>query len=124
PQPGNRLNAAGLHRHLAQLTMPRRDAWYGFAVYDDIWEETSPVTRLARWAAQGPYPSYPPEVIELASTALAWLLSSPNRFMRDWVTKALVQLLHGHLPVMRSLFERFWDVNDPYVVQRVAVVAY
>lgn len=124
PQPDNPLNAVGLHHHLSKQAMPRRDSWYGFAVYSEIWEETSSITRLARWAALGPYPTYPSEVIDLAATALAWLLSSPNRFMRDWVTKALVQLLHGHLGVMQRVFERFWDVNDPYVVQRVTVIAY
>jgi hypothetical protein len=44
--------------------------------------------------------------------------------MRDWVTKALVQLLRGHLDVMRTLVERFWAVDDPYVVQRVVAIAY
>jgi hypothetical protein len=80
--------------------------------------------RLARWAAAGPYPTYDNKVIELACVPLCWLLSSPNRFMRDWVTKALVQLLHGHLDVMRRLVERFWTVDDPYVVQRVVAIAY
>lgn len=107
PQPDNMLNAAGMHEHLSKYSMPQRDASFGVSVYNSIWEETSPVTRLARWAAMGPYPSYPSLVIDLAATALIWLLSSPNRFMRDWVTKALVQLLHGHLDVMAALFERF-----------------
>ena len=97
-----------------------RDSDFGFATYHELSEGFSPAARLARWAAAGPYPTYDPEVIELACIPLCWLLSSPNRFMRDWVTKALVQLLRGHLDVMRALFERFWTVDDPYVVQRVA----
>ncbi|MDQ3657290.1 MAG: hypothetical protein M3457_19725 [Chloroflexota bacterium] len=124
PQLKNPLNAVSLHHHLSRQSMPRRDRSFGFSVYHEIWDETSSITRLARWAALGPYPTYPTEVIDLAATALAWLLSSPNRFMRDWVTKALVQLLHGHLSVMQRMFERFWKVNDPYVVQRVTAVAY
>jgi hypothetical protein len=44
--------------------------------------------------------------------------------MRDWTTKALVHLLRGHLDVMRALVERFWAVDDPYVVQRVVAIAY
>ena len=71
-----------------------------------------------------PVPTYDAEVIELACIPLCWLLSSPNRFMRDWVTKALVQLLRGHLDVMHALFERFWTVDDPYIVQRVVAIAY
>ena len=124
PQPDNVLNADGLHHHLTRQSMPRRDASFGFEVYHGLSEETCPNTRLARWAADGPYPSYPPEVVELSAVALMWLLSSPNRYMRDWVTKALVQLLRGHLGILRNLIERFWTVDDPYLVQRVIVIAY
>ncbi len=124
PQPGNRLNGQGLHRYLLHFGMPERDSDFGFATYHELSEGFTPVARLARWAAVGPYPTYDAEVVELACIPLCWLLSSPNRFMRDWVTKALVQLLRGHLDVMRALFERFWTVDDPYVVQRVAVIAY
>lgn len=124
PQSNNRLNAVCLYHHLARQSMARRDASFGRDVYSGLIEGTPAVNRLARWAAQGPYPSYPDDVIELSAAALMWLLASPNRFMRDWITKALVQLLHGHLPVMRSLIERFWPINDPYLVQRVIVIAF
>ena len=124
PQPGNRLNGLGLHRYLLQFGMPERDSDFGFATYYELSEGFTPAVRLARWAAAGPYPTYDAEVVELACIPLCWLMSSPNRFMRDWVTKALVQLLSGHLDVLRVLFERFWTVNDPYVVQRVAAISY
>lgn len=124
PQPDNRLNAETLHGYLLQQKMPRRDAFLGIATYHEIWEEASPAATLSRWASHGPYPDYDAKVIELATTPLLWLMSSPNRFMRDWVTKALVQLLRGHLDVMRKLLERFWTVDDPYIVQRVVVIAY
>ncbi|MFA1546104.1 hypothetical protein [Actinomadura chokoriensis] len=124
PQPGNRLNGDRLHRYLIRQRMPQRDSDFGFATYYELFETFSPAARLARWAAGGPYPAYDAEVIELACIPLCWLLSSPNRFMRDWVTKALVQLLRGHLDVMRALFERFWNVDDPYVIQRVVAIAY
>jgi hypothetical protein len=124
PQPGNRMNGDGLHRYLLGMRMPQRDSDFGFATYRELSEGYSPAARLARWAAAGPYPAYQPEVVELACIPLCWLLSSPNRFMRDWVSKALVQLLRGHLDVMRALFDRFWTVDDPYVVQRVAAIAY
>jgi len=124
PQPDNRLNGAGLHRYLLRRTMPQRDSDFGFATYHQLSDGFSPAARLARWAAAGPYPAYDAEVVKLACIPLCWLLSSPNRFMRDWVTKALVQLLRGHLDVMRALFERFWTVDDPYVVQRMVAIAY
>jgi hypothetical protein len=124
PQPRNRLNGDGLHRYLMRFRMPRRDAYFGIAMYHEIWDEASPVVTLARWASRGPYPAYDPTVVELACIPLIWLLSSPNRFMRDWITKALVQLLRGHLDVMTRLLDRFYVVDDPYLVQRVVVIAY
>lgn len=124
PQPENRLNGEALHRYLLQQRMPRRDAFFGIVTYHELSEEASPASLLARWASRGPYPSYDPRVIELSCIPLVWLMSSPNRFMRDWVTKALVQLLRGHLDVMRKLVDRFWEIDDPYVVQRVVVIAY
>ncbi|MFI7517578.1 hypothetical protein ACIBVK_29195 [Micromonospora echinofusca] len=124
PQPGNLLNAERLHDNLNRLRMPERDTIFGFATYHELADDGSPTARLARWAAAGPYPGYDPKVIELACIPLCWLLSSPNRFMRDWITKALVQVLRGHLDVMRALIERFWSVDDPYVVQRVVAIAY
>lgn len=124
PQPGNQLNGDRLHRHLAQFRMPDRDEYFGFPTYHELSEESSPAAVLARWASKGPYSDYDPDVIELASIPLIWLLLSPNRFMRDWITKALVQLLRGHIAVMERLVGRFWPIDDPYVVQRVLVIAY
>lgn len=124
PQPGSRLNGEALHRYLVGMRMPYRDHDFGIATYDALDDGYGPFARLARWAASGPYPAYDDEVVELACVPLCWLFSSPNRYQRDWVTKALVQLLHGHLDVARALLDRFWPVDDPYVVQRVVAVAH
>ncbi len=124
PQPENPLNADGSHNYLKKIPMPARDQFFGFATYHSFFEERGAISRLARWAADGPYPSYDPEVVELAVIPLVWLFSSPNRYMRDWVTKALVELLLGHLDIALRILNRFWDGDDPYVRQRVVVVAY
>ena len=124
PQPRNQLNGDRLHRHLARLRMPDHDEYFGFPTYHELSDDTSAGAVLARWASKGPYPDYDPEVIELAAIPLMWLLLSPNRFMRDWVTKALVELLRGHIAVTERLVVRFWPIDDPYVVQRVLVIAY
>jgi hypothetical protein len=118
------LNANRLHEYLADMPMPQRDAWFGRATYYELSDGNSAAARLARWAEGGPYPSYKPEVVELASIPLVWLFSSPNRFNRDWITKALVQLLRGHPDVMLVLLRRFSSVNDPYVWERLVTAAY
>ncbi|MCV0384781.1 MAG: hypothetical protein K5799_15270 [Erythrobacter sp.] len=124
PIPDHPLNALSLDSHLKRMAMPERDASFGFATYSEIWDESSPTATLGRWASKGPYPGYEDTVIELSCIPLIWLFSSPNRFQRDWITKALVQLLSGHLGVAQRLLERFWSVDDPYVIQRVLVVIY
>jgi hypothetical protein len=124
PQPSHRLNGDGLHRYLSGMSMPRRDQWFGIKTYHDLLEEGSAAARLARWAAGGPYPMYDATVVELACVPLVWLLSSPNRFTRDWTTKALVQLLRGHSDVLLRLLHRFRTVNDPYVWERLVTIAY
>ncbi len=124
PQPGNQLNGDRLHQHLVRFRMPDRDAYFGFPTYHELADESSAGSVLARWASKGPYPDYDSDVIELAAIPLIWLLLSPNRFMRDWITKALVALLRGHIDVLERLVVRFWTVNDPYIVQRVVVIAY
>jgi hypothetical protein len=124
PQPDSPLNAEELHAWLSQFPMPRRDAAIGIPFYWELDDETSPLARLARWAAAGPYPAYEPRVVELACVPLVWMLASPNRFMRDWITKALARLLVGHLEVAASLIERFADVNDPYVLERLISASY
>lgn len=121
---GNRLNAEGLHRHLAGMSLPQRDAHFGVATYHAFGDIDGSASRLARWAAGGPYPDYSDRTVELSAIPLFWMLGTSNRPQRDWVTKALVQLLHGHLPVMSALLDRFWAVNDPYIVQRTVVIAH
>lgn len=124
PQPESPLNADALHRWLSRFSMPERDAAVGIPFYWDLDDETSPLSRLARWASGGPYPAYEPHVVELACVPLVWMLSTPNRFTRDWITKALARLLADHLDVAVSLIERFAGVNDPYVLERLITAVY
>ena len=70
-----------------------------------------------------PYPHCPDRVVELAAVPIVWTFTSPNRRMRDYATKALAQLLAGSLGALPPLIRRFDGVDDPYVIERLAVVA-
>jgi hypothetical protein len=122
-RPDHALNAEFLHAALSRWPMPARDASWGITTYNWL-DQTGPLDQLVRWAAAAPYPDYPDEVIELASIPLTWLLASPNRVMRDYVTKVLCQLLSQRLAVLHRLLERFRAVDDPYVKQRLAVITH
>lgn len=153
-EPGHLLNADRLHRALARMPRPERDAAWGIDTYNMLWDATA-LHRLLRWAEQYPtpqhlHPAFRPsprrlgaprhtapqtsrpadaEVARLAATALIWTLTSSNRFLRDRATKALVQLLLGHEDVLLSVLERFLcqdadKVDDPYLFERLVWVAY
>lgn len=122
-RPGHPLNGEFLHAALSRWSMPRRDATWGITTYGWM-DRRGPLDRLMRWAAAGPYPTYPDSVIELAAIPLVWTLSSPNRQMRDYATKVLCRLLAPRLLIMERLLLRFRSVNDPYVLQRLTVIAH
>ena len=124
--PGHRLNAESLDRHLRQHAMPDRDAtWSRYLHYAN--GDEGPVDRLLDWAT-GLQPSdreaLDSEVVDLSAIALTWMLTTANRFVRDRATKGLVALLTGRLDATTKLVDRFSDVDDPYVAERVYAVAY
>lgn len=122
-QPQHRLNAYWLHERLKQMSMPYRDVTWSRHI-DNTLDGGGPLDRLIRWASRSRRPDCPPDVVELAATALAWTFTSPNRTLRDHATKALSQLLSEHLSVLPTLISRFAGVNDPYVIERLAVACH
>jgi len=122
-RPAHALNGEFLHSALMRWQMAERDVAWGITTYGWM-DQRGPLDRLIRWAAAGPYDQYSDEVLELATIPLVWTLSSPNRTMRDYVTKALCRLLTPKLGIMERLVTRFRGVDDPYVLQRLAVIAH
>ncbi len=122
--PGHPFNAESLNRRLRQDSMPDRDSWWSTYLHR-VWDAQSPVDRLIDWASHssGDF-DVEDEVVDLAATTLAWMLTTPNRFLRDRATKALVVLCTGRFESVGRLVNRFADVDDPYVSERVYAVAY
>lgn len=122
--PGHPFNAESLDRTLRRYHMPDRDAWWSTYLHD-AWGSEGPVDRLVEWASYvSPGDMVDEEVADLAAITLGWMLSTPNRFLRDRATKGLVALLTGRLESLDRLVNRFADVDDPYVVERIYAVAY
>ena len=112
-----------LHERLKKWSMPARDVAWSIPTYF-AFEDGGSLNRLIRWAARGPYPYCPDHVVEAAAVPIVWTFTSPNRRIRDYATKALVQLLSGSLAVLPALIRRFDGVDDPYVIERLAVVSH
>ena len=122
--PGHPLNAQFLDRRLRKDAMPDRDAWWSVCLHQ-AWGSHGAVDRLVDWASSLDLEtSLDDEVVDLCATALSWMLTTSNRFLRDRATKALVRLLTGRLAAVVRLVERFADVDDPYFAERLYAVAY
>lgn len=122
PRLGHPGNARWLHEKLKAQLLGERDASWSIAAYTA--DEYSPsLTRLQGWA-----PRIGEEVgtdeAELAAITLMWLLTSPNRFLRDKATRTLAGLLTKRLSVAATLITLAAEVDDPYVQERVLLSCY
>ena len=103
--PGHPFNAESLDRRLRQDSMPDRDSWWSTYLHR-AWETQSPVDRLIDWVSNlSGDDDVEDEVVDLAATTLAWMLTTPNRFLRDRATKALVALLTGAVRICGATSE-------------------
>ena len=122
--PQHSLNALFLDRELSKDTMPERDAWWSIKLHD-MWQNEGPIFRLVNWTwSLETSKNLDDENIDLYAITLAWTFTTSNRFLRDRATKALVNLLTDRLEATVRLVDRFADVDDPYVTERVYAVAY
>ena len=118
------LNAHYLDRLLREDDMPSRDAWWSTHLHNS-WGAGGPLDRLIAWALSvAPEDSIAEEAMSMATITLAWTLTSSNRFVRDNATKGLVNLLRGRPSSADELINRFADVDDSYVLERIYAVAY
>lgn len=123
--PKHYFNADSLHKHLMSFSLSDRDAWWTIYSHNKFNEHTSAVRRLIDWAwSEEDKKHISDESVRLTAVAVAWFLTSSNRFLRDFATKALVSLLENRIPVLIKLLKDFEGVNDPYVYERLYAVAY
>jgi hypothetical protein len=104
PVPDHPLNAGRLHTILAPLSMADRDAWWSVFLHWE-WQNQRAVKRLIDWTWSPANKSrLSEEVVLLTGNALAWFLTSSNRFLRDRTTKALVKLFENKLVLIQVRF--------------------
>lgn len=120
--PDHPLNADWLHPILWKMDLPFRDEVWSRELMWVFSDDVNPVSRTIDWAWA--HQDAPEDVARLASTFLAWLLTSPNRQLRDTATKALISVTTNHTQVLTDLARTFATVNDPYVLDRVVAAAY
>ena len=121
---GHSFNAESLDKRLRRDSMPERDAWWSVYLHR-AWGTHGAIDRLVDWASAVKQDSrLDKKTVELCSITLAWMLTTSHRFLRDRATKALVSLLTNRCDLVIRLVDRFSDVNDPYVAERIYAVTY
>lgn len=122
PRESHPANGDWLHRRLIGTDMPTRDATWSISSYD-VEGDSPAFKKLTEWARRASAATGDEEV-RLGALALMWLLSSPNRFLRDGATKSLAHLLSVRLSVAPSLVRASREADDPYVQERVLTSIY
>jgi hypothetical protein len=125
--PKHPLNANWIHAHLASYDVADRDLFWSLWLVGAAEQDTeTAVRRLLDWAwpeGPGTPPAIPDEVVALATQTLGWLLTTPDRRVRDRATKALVCLAESSPATFGRVLAGFHGTNDPYVVERLTAAA-
>lgn len=118
--PGRDHNAESLNRELRALPMPRRDAVWS----THLAEHSEQAKRLIDWVREANQDAIHPERAALAGLQLCWFLTASARTVRDTATKALVALLVSRAGLASSLWQRFKNIDDAYVTERLVAAIY
>ncbi len=128
-EPKHPWNANILHTCLFDKLLPERDALWSVYIARHYSSEQdngyeSIVRTLIEWSYDGEISDAEKERIELCSITLLWMLTTPNRTIRDRATKSLVRILTLKPKLLKPLLIKFSTVNDHYLVERLFAVAY
>ncbi|ORU01402.1 hypothetical protein D081_0221 [Anaerovibrio sp. JC8] len=112
------LNADGLFQLLDRYSLSKRDYLWTIAI-NDLTEDDR-IISLAYYLESGN------ELRGLSDTSVkyllslfTWMLSSSNRVLRDRISKAMIEVLKGRFSLCSVVLEKFKNVNDPYIIQRL-----
>ncbi|OYP52218.1 hypothetical protein CIK97_01820 [Prevotella sp. P3-120] len=129
PIPGHPFNSNRWHNTMKQMDLPHREqVLQRFLLdYSDVDNNYScpHIDRLIEWAWRlGVSAEVDDEVARLTGQLMAWFLCSTKNALRDRTTKAMVNLLQGHVLSLISILKSFEGIDDPYILERLYAVAY
>lgn len=124
--PTHPLNSDFLHSHLIKLALPDRELnWTVPLALENPTDQTgeSIVASFLYWA-DASISKASDEQVRLAAIVLLWMTSSPSRELRDRATDIAIRVLVDSRSgaICMWLLEGFWEVNDPYVKERLLAV--
>jgi hypothetical protein len=118
------LDANVLHNFFLKSNMPNRDAyWQDFM--RNYYDDGAVIDRYIVWASSKLSRKIKSQVVtEQTAIVMSWFLASESRIIRDNATKAMVNLLDGKYAVIIKLLNRFLNVDDVYILERLYAIAY
>jgi len=119
-EPEATQNAEALHARLKALPMPERDAAWSI----HLAQSSQAASQLIDWALKPRDGVLAEPRALLVAITLTWFLSTSHRGLRDRATKALVVILADQPGLVASLLDRFIDVDDGYVTERLLCAVY
>lgn len=118
------IKAEKLHMHLKSKSLFKRDSkWtanleYLYIQKDNIIEKILTYT----WSCDDNLCNN--KLAINYAIILCWFLVSSNRELRDRATKSLTNLFSHNLNIIPELIDKFIDINDPYVIERITCASY
>lgn len=111
------LNAESLHNILNTQKMNERDADWTITI--NKLNEMARIIQIIELYTSGSKLNLNPEQIKLLLTLFSWLLSSSTRYIRDTTSKAMVEILKDNINLCEVLLQKFENVDDPYIIERL-----
>ena len=116
----HQFNADFLHSILSQYSLCDRDYFWTIYINGLPSNDDERIVQLITLYNKGDKLDLTDlKQIELLLTVLSWLLTSSNRWLRDNTSKAMIEILKEHFQYCQVILNKFKDVNDPYVIQRL-----
>lgn len=124
-KPNHPYGVERLDSHLKSISMPTRDAIWAPALDYLYMGGHSAINKLIDWAQiYHDKQEANNQTVLSASIVLAWFLLSPTKELRDCSTKALIKLLSNNSDALIMLLEKFSNVDDPYIMERLYAVVF
>lgn len=122
---GHPLNADFLHHLLMGCELNKRDCIWTIYINTVYSDDTNRITQLIQMYNKGEsIIMRSKKQTELLLTLFGWLLTASDRALRDYTSKAMIELLKKEFDLCETMLKKFEGVNDPYVIQRLYGVAF
>lgn len=121
---GHLLNADALHNTLKGYSLANRDYVWTTFINGKTSDEERLIQLIQLYNKGDVLEGVNKEQIRLLLVFFSWILTSSNRWLRDTVSKAMIEILKENFEYVEYLLKLFSDVNDPYVIQRLYGIAF